>query len=297
MRELSWDQVRGRRLDRSQLLDRAPAERLVEVVRDVGGIHGQVMGSAELQLAARVEGITQADVREALWERRELVKAWTLRGTLHLHPAGELALWLAARRAVVGAPEELDAWRDPDGMVHPRLGRDDVKAIQAAVWDVLDGRYMLRDELTEAVVKRVGAEPESRLRSGFAFFLDELCQGQPQGARVTFVRPDQWIEGWQDVDEQHALLEVCRRFLYAYGPTRPSDFREWFSARALKASHVRALFYALGDELEEVTVEGHRAYVLAGDTAPEPLPSLGCSPNTTSTSWASASASTSCRSL
>ena len=28
------------------------------------------MGSAELQLAARVEGITQADVRDALWERR-----------------------------------------------------------------------------------------------------------------------------------------------------------------------------------------------------------------------------------
>ena len=147
-------------------------------------------------------------------------------------------------------------------------------------------------------MKRVGAEPESRLRSGFAFFLDELCQGPPQGARVTFVRPDQWIEGWQDVDEQHALLEVCRRFLDAYGPTRPSDFREWFSAKALKASHVRALFDALGDELEEVAVEGHRAYVLAGDTAlPSRCPAFGCSPSTTSTSWASASASTSCRSL
>ena len=231
MCDLSWDEVRARRLARSHLLERAPPDRLVEVVREVGGIHAQVTGSAELQLAARVEGITQADVREALWERRELVKAWTLRGTLHLHPAGELALWPAARRAVVGAPEELDAWRDPDGTLHPPLGRDDVKAISAAVWDALDGRCLLRDELTEAVVKRVGAEPESRLRSGFAFFLDELCLGPPQGARVTFVRPDEWIEGWQDVDEQHALLEVCRRFLDAYGPTRPSDFREWFASR------------------------------------------------------------------
>ena len=60
------------------------------------------MGSAELQLAARVDGITQADVREALWERRELAKTWTLRGTLHIHPADELRLWTAARRAVVG---------------------------------------------------------------------------------------------------------------------------------------------------------------------------------------------------
>ena len=99
---LTWDEVRARRLARSHLVERAPAARLVEVVRDVGGIHAQVMGSAELQLAARVEGITQQDVREALWERRELAKSWTLRGTLHLHPADELRLWTAARRAVVG---------------------------------------------------------------------------------------------------------------------------------------------------------------------------------------------------
>ena len=102
MGSLTWDQVRARRLARSHLAERAPAERLVEVVRDVCGIHAQVMGSAELQLAARVEGLTQADVREALWERRVLAKTWTLRGTLHIHPSDEVALWTAARRAVVG---------------------------------------------------------------------------------------------------------------------------------------------------------------------------------------------------
>jgi len=85
--ELTWEQVRARRLACSHLLERAPANRLVEVVRAVCGIHAQVMGSAELQLAARVDGITQADVREALWVHRSLVKAWTIRGTLHVHPA------------------------------------------------------------------------------------------------------------------------------------------------------------------------------------------------------------------
>ena len=61
------------RLARSHLVERAPADRLVAVVRDTCGIHAQVMGSAELQLAARVDGITRADVGAALWERRELV--------------------------------------------------------------------------------------------------------------------------------------------------------------------------------------------------------------------------------
>jgi hypothetical protein len=270
MVSVTWDDVRARRLARSLLAEPLGADRLVDVARELGGVHAQVQASAELQLAARVDGITRRDVREALWERRLLVKAWTLRGTLHLHPAGELALWLAARRAVAGAsrddPEALEAWRDPAGVLHPPLGGDEVKAIRAAVWTALDGRCLLRDELAAEVVKRVGPGPRRRLLSGFAFFLDELCQGPPQGARVTFVRPDQWIDGWQEVDEQAALVEVCRRYLHTYGPARPGDFREWFSSPWFKPARARTLFDSLGDELEEIDVEGRRAYVLAGDT-------------------------------
>jgi hypothetical protein len=271
----TWDEVRARRLARSSLTARAPATRLVDVAHDLGGVHAQVQASAELQLASRVDGIAQAGVREALWERRLLVKAWTLRGTLHLHPAGELALWHAARRAVADAPGELAAWRDPAGVLHPEVGRDEVEAIRAAVWDALDGRCLLREELAGEVAGRVGPEHEERLRSGFAFFLSELCQGPPQGAKVTFVRPDQWIEGWEEVGEEEALAEVCRRYLHTYGPARPGDFREWFASPAFKAAEARALFDSLGDELEEIDVEGHRAYVLADDTAFPPLePSL-----------------------
>ncbi len=102
--EVGWDEVRARRLLRSSLDERATDDRLVEVVRAVCGVHAQVQASAELQLAARVD-VVQADLRAALWEQRALVKAWTVRGTLHLHPADELPLWFAARRAVLRSAE------------------------------------------------------------------------------------------------------------------------------------------------------------------------------------------------
>jgi hypothetical protein len=279
MHSATWQEVRARRLARSSLAERAGADRLVEIVRELAGVHAQVQASAELQLAARVDGITQADVREALWERRALVKAWTLRGTLHLHPADDLALWYAAQRAVTGsspdAPAGLGAWPDPAGVLHPPLAPEDVKAVRAAVWDVLDGRCLLREEITEEVVKRLGPGPKQRLLSGFAFFFDELCQGPPQGSKITLVRPDQWIDGWRNVDEQGALVEVCRRYLRTYGPARPGDFREWIGGRPFKPADARAVFDSLGDELEEIDLEGHRAYVLAGDTAfPGSQPSL-----------------------
>jgi hypothetical protein len=176
---------------------------------------------------------------------------------------------------VAGPPGELAAWRDPAGVLHPEVGREDLEAIRTAVWDALDGKCLLRDELAEEVVSRVGRAHEERLRSGFAFFLAELCQGPPRGAKVTFVRPDQWIAGWREVDEDRALVEVCRRYLRTYGPARPTDFREWFSSAAFKAPQASALFDSVGDELEEIDVEGHRAYVLAGDTSfPPPKSTL-----------------------
>jgi hypothetical protein len=279
MSSVTWDEVRVRRLDRCSLVERADADRLVEVAHALCGVHAQVQASAELQLAVRVDGITQAGVRDALWERRALVKAWTVRGTLHLHPAEELALWFAAHRAVARASSDdvaaVEEWRDPAGVLHPRIGPDEAHAIRAAVWDALDGRCLLREELAEEVAKRVGPAVQARLRSGFAFFFDELCQGPPQGNKITLVRPDQWIDGWREVDEQTALLEVCRRYLRTYGPSRPGDFRLWFAGRAFTPARARAVFDALGDELEEIDVEGHRAYVVAGDTSlPKVRPKL-----------------------
>ena len=226
-------------------------------MREVGGVHAQVQASAELQLAARIDGLTRQDVRDALWHDRTLVKTWTLRGTLHLHPADEVGLWFSARRAVANdRGEGLAEWKDPDGVVHQPVGAAELDEIRAAVWDAFEGRALLRDELATEVVRRVGSKHEGRLRSGFAFFTAELCQGPPQGNKITLARPDQWVDGWRDVDQQEALREVLRRFLRAYGPARPADFRAWFGAD---------VSFDLLD-VDEVDVGGHRAFVLAGDT-------------------------------
>ena len=204
---------------RSHLLERAPPERLIEVVRHVCGIHAQVMGAAELSLAARVDGITQDDVRAELWEKRSLVKTWTIRGTLHLHTAGDLPVWAAATRAVAQP--------------------DDVEVVDA-IADVLDGRCLLREELADEVAKRTGEWTREKIGSGWAYLfgtaaaLGKLCHGPPRGNKVTFVRTDQWID-WRKVDPDEALAGVFRRVLATYGPAGPRQFGQWFGMKPTEA--------------------------------------------------------------
>jgi hypothetical protein len=83
---LAW-RLKRQRLDRS-----APRDEALDVVREICGLHAQVMSSAELALWARVEDLKPEWVQEALWERRSLAKTWAMRGTLHLLPSDELPL-------------------------------------------------------------------------------------------------------------------------------------------------------------------------------------------------------------
>lgn len=262
MRSLTWEQVHARRLARNHLVEPAARDRLVDVVRDVCGIHAQVRTAADLALSARSRGLTPGHVREALWEERSLVKTSSIRGTLHLHPGDELPLWMAARRM-----------RPPSR--NPGLPPEREDEVVRAIADALDGRMLTTRELGEEIVRRVGAwareETEVihfgkpaiawRLAWGEAFTRGLACYGPPRGQQVTFVRADQWLGGWEELDPAAALVEVLRRYLAAYGPARPGDFEHWF--------YGPAPFDALA--LEEVDVDGHRAWVLAGDTEwPEP---------------------------
>lgn len=216
MGELSPDAIRASRWARGHLAERAPASALVDVVRDVCGIHAQVTGSAELQLAARVEGITQADVRAALWEERTLAKTWTTRGTLHVHPADELSLWTAARRAIEA---------------------DEDEAVTAAIGDALRGRRLTREQLVDAVVERVGPGPRERLASGWGWFLGDaaaagvLCFGPPEGAKVTFVHVEDWLAPQRGWSPGAALKEVARRYATSYAPASRKQLREWLAAK------------------------------------------------------------------
>jgi uncharacterized protein YcaQ len=150
------------------------------------------------------------------------------------------------------------------------LTRKQVDSIADAIGEVLDGQRLTTEQVEDEVAARLGpwtrkatpafsgAWSRTRLSMGAAAHAGTMCFGPNDGNKVTFVRPDQWIGPLSYVDGDEALREVVRRFLKAYGPARSSDFAQWFYTTA---SGAREVFRSMAEELEEVEVEGWRAWL------------------------------------
>jgi len=261
--ELSWADVRRRRLAAHRLAAPAELSALTDVVGAVCGIHAQLMATAELSIGLRVAGATRSTVRDALWIDRTLVKTFGLRGTIHLFPARELQVWLAALRAL--PPAKPDQQIEHLGLTRPKAD-EIVDAIAAAV----GGRPLTLTELEAAVAGRIGGWAAERRGEAFgtgyslvrsmlgdAALRGAVCFGPNQGQRVTYVRPDAWLGPQPAVDPDAARATIVRRYLGAYGPATERDMVEWTYSTP---TAVGRAFDTVRDELVEVSVEGRRSW-------------------------------------
>lgn len=148
----------------------------------------------------------------------------------------------------------------------------EINGIIEAIADVLPGRILTREELTEAVLEHTGSPHLAEiLRSGWGFalkpasWLGLLCHGPSNGNRITFTSPATWLPGWRPVTADEAGPRLLRSYLAAYGPATLDDFGQWLFRGVAKVSLLRGWLAAVRDELSEVDVEGVRALARTAD--------------------------------
>ncbi|GAA2814148.1 winged helix DNA-binding domain-containing protein [Saccharopolyspora taberi] len=236
----------------------------MDAVAAVSGAHAQILSAAELSVGLRTSSTTRADVWEALWTERVLVKTFGPRGTAHLLPARDLPMWTGALSAVPGRNPM------PDGV---RLTPEQTDEVVAAIDGALADAELTVDELTEAVVAATGSWagdlvmpafqgrwPRWRQAVGTAAHRGALCFGPNRGRKVTYTSPRRWLPGFRPMPSETAVAELARRYLRGYGPATPAHFARWLAAPERWAEQA---FGAL--DLREVDVEGEVSWVLAGD--------------------------------
>jgi Winged helix DNA-binding domain len=224
------------------------------------------MSFAELQAAARIDGLRAGDVREALWERRTIVKTWAFRQTLHLLTADDLAEFVLAARS-------LERWHTAAWLRYFRMTEAEVGEVIDAIGDALGDRPMTRVEVVDAVVERV-RRPHLRddMLTGWGTFLGPAAQsgklvfGPSEGRNVAFVDPSDWLgRTIGPATDPHAVEEARARLIARYLAVFPGSNREmigrWWGGRAV----VTKALALMPVPLVEVDVEGTRGLIREQD--------------------------------
>lgn len=249
------------RLRRHHLASRSPRARLAAVASGAGGIQAQVPAAARLALWCRVGGLQLADVERALWRDKTLVKTWLMRGALHLVAAEDLPVFLTGLRSDA-LQREIRIFR------RYGLSEEDYHGITEAVDGALASGPLTRKELADAVVPLLGPKARPWLEHGwggvlrFACMSGRICFGPNRGRQVTFVRLREWLPRFRSIAEEEAKAALARRYLRAFGPATPQDGAAW---SGVSVTETRRVWTALAGEVQEVSLEGRPAFLLAED--------------------------------
>ncbi len=206
-------------LARQLLLERQRLS-LPRALERIGGIQDQYAPNAYIRLWSCIDGFERDALDRAL-ERRSVVQATLMRGTIHLVSARDY--WPFA----VGIRRARQQWWLR--VRKPHSERVDLAAASATLRKLVSGTTRSRDELVACV--REFDPPGAPVGTAWSGIDVELVRAPPSGTWTkrrahTFALAEDWL-GPPAVGEDEGLERLARRYLAAFGPATRDDLADW----------------------------------------------------------------------
>ena len=284
--ELSARQIRAHRLRAHHLDQKYPFGELLAVAGSCG-LQNSPPGAWETAAFCRLKNCTLPQLHQALYQKKELLQAWSIRGVPLIFPTADSDVFLSALIAQDG--EEPWIYTKGIGLALDHLGMSFAELLplveEAAKYlehHTIRSKEELDRVLAQLVAEQLPAQkqslwnapsmygaPDRQTVGGAAVsFLLRPCSfkglvvfGEREGISPTFTSPLRWL-GHKLVPSAQGTAELARRFLHAYGPATPRAFADWLGSTPAQA---KRLWQQIEEELEPVTAAGKKAFILQSD--------------------------------
>ena len=284
--ELSTRQIRAHRLRAHHLDQKYPFCELLAVAGTCG-LQNSPPGAWETAAFCRLKNCTLPQLHQALYQKKELLQAWSIRGVPLIFPTADSDVFLSALIAQEG--EEPWIYTKGIGLALDHLGMSFAELlplVESAAEYLEDHTIKSKEELDRVLAQLIAEQlpaqkqslwnalsmygaPDRQAVGGAAVsFLLRPCSfkglvvfGEREGISPTFTSPLRWL-GHRLVPSAQGTAELARRFLHAYGPATPRTFAEWLGSTPAQA---KRLWQQIEGELEPVTAAGKKAFILQSD--------------------------------
>ncbi len=240
------------------LLRKTENRNLENVVGTVCGLHSQLPLTPYFSLWNRIKDFKPEMLDDALYRKKNLVRTWFMRGTLHIIPSKDLPvyhhalkhMWFEHQGRYMNSPEWPNR-RQRENEIYPKIV------------EVLAERPLRRKELSDKTQILLGhaSQPYERLFSAWGGILKETSYlgltvyAEPCGKEARFARLDQWLPNinLDETNETQARKELLLKYLRCYGPASAQDFACW---SGLLISEATSTLKASAAVLQQVKATG-----------------------------------------
>ena len=280
------EQRRARLGRRHHLATETKARDVVDVARDLVGLHATDPASVFLAAAARMKVPSIAATEEALYVERSLVRVLGMRRTLFVEPVELLPIVYASTTGAVAARNRAAIEKDvvlhgvgDDGAAWLRAVEEQTMAALVARGEATGNQLSSDVPLLRTQVRYGEGKAWEGLQGMTTRVLTQLgadgriVRGRPRG--VWSSTQYQWtpMATWLGADlpvmaVDEAQVELVRRWLATFGPATVADVKWWTGWGAAEVKRALAAIQPVEVELDDGSV----GLVLADDTAPVRAP-------------------------
>jgi hypothetical protein len=220
-KSLDLDAVRQHVLRRQHLAGSTAPDSLVQVARDIGGLHASGPTTPYLSLFSRVPGFSRDQLDEELYIKKNLVRIRCMRDTLYILPRTSVPAAFAATQRLTGPNAERFC---------RHRGVDEAECKRAI--PLIAG--LVKDGGKTTAELKAALEPATGISALLTLMCDRgiLARGKPPNWRSNAYRYylfSEYLPGLRldRLEEHEAIGQLISFYLAAFGPVTIDDIAWW----------------------------------------------------------------------
>lgn len=252
MNRITLSQANHFVLRKQHLTDESRSDNIVQVVRDVGGLHATSSKTPYLSLFSRMRRFSREMLDEELYKKRSLGKIRCIRKTVFVLPKETISAAFVATRSLV----------EPTSEQYSRflgISKKRYEAISRRIMRILEGRGMTTKECKKELGTALNISPIVNLMCDKGL----LIRGEPQGGWKSNIHTYYLFrEYFPDVDlkaadEAEARKLVAEQYLASFGPATGNDVAWW---TGFPKGQIRQIIADFQDKVSSVRILGTEAH-------------------------------------
>ncbi len=254
MNRITLSQANHFVLRKQHLTDESRSEDVVQIVKDVGGLHATSSKTPYLSLFSRMRKFSREILDEELYKKRNLGKIRYIRKTVFILPKETIsAAFVATRSLVEPTSEQYSKFLG--------ISEKQYETISKRIMKILEGRGMTTKECKKELGTALNISPIVNLMCDKGL----LIRGEPQGGWKSNIHtyylfreyfPDVDLKA---IDEGEARRLVVEQYLASFGPATGNDVAWW---TGFPKGQIRQIITGLQDKVSSIRIPDTEAEYL-----------------------------------